>query len=224
MPDASPLKRYSHPTIATPLGRIFPRPCSYDGHNHPFKTVFEQKVEVQQHEARRRLLDIFFESVLESTANESENEKTVSAEEHLVNGNKSPISNGDVVLENNNTDSDKNVVSANQPILTKRGKRGRKPKSESSSALNNATKLSNGTAITATTTIGSRLRGLKRNRSMLEMTDINGNRQLSLKKLQSSLSAYFGGASRIADGERFTVLAKRSTPDGRVEYLIDWAQ
>lgn len=46
--------------------------------------------------------------------------------------------------------------------------------------------------------------------------------EVSLLELQSSLTAYFGAATRIESGEPFVVRGKRIGTDGRFQYLIEW--
>lgn len=51
---------------------------------------------------------------------------------------------------------------------------------------------------------------------------VKNDGDMSMDDLKSSVNSYFGAATRIAAGERFSVKAKRIGPTGRTQYLIEW--
>ena len=61
-------------------------------------------------------------------------------------------------------------------------------------------------------------------KNVVDKSTLDGMRQreVPLNQLRSSVSCYFGAVDRLKNGERFQVLARRVTPDGKVQYLIEW--
>lgn len=52
----------------------------------------------------------------------------------------------------------------------------------------------------------------------LNLTDVVMNSPVKNK----SINLYFGALNRVQNGEKFTILAKRLTFDGKEQYLLDW--
>lgn len=50
----------------------------------------------------------------------------------------------------------------------------------------------------------------------------SGNDSDSMQDLKTSVRSYFGAANRIGAGERFTLIGKRQTDNGNLQYLIEW--
>ncbi|KAB7495944.1 Metal-response element-binding transcription factor 2, partial [Armadillidium nasatum] len=63
----------------------------------------------------------------------------------------------------------------------------------------------------------------KRNSSDGTSNKEDGSTNYSLSDLKSSVNSYFGAENRIANGEKFRILAKRTNSrDSKTQYLIEW--
>ena len=227
------------------LDSIIPWPASYEGHDHPFKTVLERNQEIAHTKYRELILGCFQNG---ATNHEIESDSfTETTEDSDTQSLSMPVEDRPTTLQQRlpqNPSSKKlNRLSLKhrqvnsqrlkfgsqsrfrqQPIkessILLKKKRGRKSKAEIAAL-----------AVEARNNSQAELDKLKKNRrlpnharNVIDKTtlDTMSKKEVPITNLRSSVETYFGAAERLASGEKVKVMARRITPDGKIQHLVEW--
>ncbi|XP_013387714.1 polycomb protein Pcl [Lingula anatina] len=221
---------YLETSSQSALDYFIPRPSSYEGYNHPFKTVVERNKEIEQIELKARILDWYQNGATESEQSQEEEDEGESVFSDLQTGQTVMASASYVATGRTNGLVATPPTSINGSPRKKRGRKSRAEKLRLEALAHLEAQ--------AKEVPQSPNRGRCRNLSQppvreqqtqlftnaVDPAQINGVRktEVNLNHLKNSVKNYFGAVDRLAKGERFTVLARRVTPDGRVQYLVEW--
>ena len=187
------------------LDSIIPWPKSYEGLDHPFKTVLERNQELANNRLKEHLLNEFSNSCLNGDFDGSDSVTTDSDRRSLT-----PIE------DLYNVGRFGRRRSSVDRFQIERKKRGRKSKGEMAELA--AERLLNGKEGKA----NGKLPGHARNVIDKSTLDRMSKTEIPINQLRSSVNSYFGAADRLAQGDRFKVLARRVTNVGKVQYLVEW--
>ena len=191
------------------LERLIPVPKSFDGPCHPFKTCLERDDEIESERRKARLLEQYGVQFHSKYPDDVKNH-TIAQEKQLQ---------------------------LNRHVIAKiRSKPGRKTAKEKAMLAEAEEMLKAQAKMAAATSslAGKRKRGadgLVKNASKRKRSEVtavvngvvhDGINGSSRPTNGLSAHAYFGADRRIADGDRFAVLGRRVTTDGKTQYLIHW--
>ena len=231
----------SHSPAKISLDHVIPCPSNFYGLNHPFKTILERAEEMKHDAMKRRILSSY--STCNGDADGVESASDSYTDSHMETESDTlsltpSESNASEAVPNNNTKKKKiqrpiSLLLRHLPKI-KRKKRGRPSKAELQALearMLAAEKMgikdhsyivqscpSNGSGSTPK----AEKRGRTKNVVDKGTLDSMSEKEVSMTQLQSSVNSYFGATNRIATGEGFKVLARRVTPDGKYQYLVEW--
>ena len=246
----------NQPTLDT----IIPWPTSYDGYDHPFKTVLERNQEVECQQLKQRLLNsygAYANGDVDSNSGDLSPENADIENMHSVEGSpavstaaKEVMSSlGSVAIETVSANGkagkgNNDLVPSSELIQRIKSKPGRKSKSDlqllaaaeaaakkirqrEDKKRKQKMKLGGKNAALSADTNNNPPEPLRMRcnvRNVVDNRTLDGlsKKEVPLKQLKSSVNSYFGAADRLAHGEKFRVIAKRITTEGKVQYLVEW--
>ena len=242
------------------LDTIIPWPTSYDGYDHPFKTVLERNQEKECAQLKQKLLNAYgyTNGYVDAAHSDSQTTDATTDSDAVSQGDDvmvtSPLvamaATDDAEFPRDNTMESvtdrKNLSPRSAKIEQIRRKRGRKSKSdlellasakaaerirqrEDKKRKNKLLKQegnnpyhhldnSNNNTIINKPKLPAHAKNVIDNRTL----DGLSKKEIPLTKLKSSVNTYFGAADRLAQGEKFKVIAKRINGEGKVQYLVEW--
>jgi hypothetical protein len=215
------------------LDHVIPCPSNFYGVNHPFKTILERDEELEDVKMKERILSSFStcNGVLTAeSASDSCTDSHIETESDSVSLTLSESNASEPIPAKKKKSRTFNLHSL---LRIKRKKRGRPSKAEIQ-ALEARVEAAEKMGITDSNYILKSCPASSNNTPKAERKvraknvvdkstlDSMSEKQVSMTQLQSSVNNYFGATSRIATGEGFKVLARRVTPSGKYQYLVEW--
>ncbi|XP_064616220.1 metal-response element-binding transcription factor 2-like isoform X2 [Liolophura sinensis] len=186
------------------LDSIIPLLHSYAGHNHPFKTALEQTQELEKQKLKSEWLRSYQNGY--DTDSTSQSSQAEDMDKELTDANQNLPMNGWCVRRKHR----RKVSHQNSEVTAIKVKTEPLDPDD----LDQLTSPVHACAMT---------RSFKNN-NVVDTATIEAvrSKEVSVQHLRSSVCHYFGRSERLAQGEQFQVIAKRVTPDNKVQYLLEW--
>lgn len=201
---------------ANTLDAFIPVLTNYEGPNHPFKTLIERDEEIACLDRKAQILNYLYQSCESDVTSQSSLCSAISADDPTKSIPTPPPS---VASSHSSGDlaSFQSMAAPISPPSTKRGRRRGRKRKELDVDTDNED---------ATCRRSKRARlsvsGRFSHQNIVDPRVLEHLRSEAVGFEKTKSNSYFGAATKLKKGEDYEVLGKRITPDGKVQYLVEW--
>jgi hypothetical protein len=182
------------------LDDLIPTPNNFEGFNHPFKNFYEQEEELAHHKRKNEIINYLYmnyecDDVSHSSADSTTFDLNRDDPTKAIPTPPPSVTSGGNCTQETNKD------------LRRKGRK-RKAVDSPSEPLRQSKRK-------------------KTNTACYNVVDIQAiesfkSQPVSMSQIKNNMCQYFGAAESMKRGEKYNVLGKHVTSDGKIKYLIQW--